>query len=275
MKMPTKIGDKDITGKLDGYALSIKKTSGDCAFSDIDRTEKVAAGDVKIDASLKQDCDYAIILSFGKSSADGKKLDQVFLTSDAHDSKPALPAKVAKESLKGKTEISIKACVSVTELGAKELAVSTAECPSVSDDSVNGTIDPVIPQPGNPASGQAIFTFSKPLTHAIKDNTITLGGEVITSTELPMQCVLAANIIYSAGTRNKLVLIDDNIFNANTGSKKPLDKIVDVGVNVGTGPAMLTEIKILENCASKQPDGFVAAKAFDACLVANNCVQVK
>ncbi|MEI6399289.1 MAG: hypothetical protein WCO71_11010, partial [Pseudomonadota bacterium] len=73
MKMPTKIGDKDVTGKMDGYALSIKKTGGDCAFSDVDRTEKVSAGDVKIDASLKLDCDYAIILSFGKSSADGKK----------------------------------------------------------------------------------------------------------------------------------------------------------------------------------------------------------
>ena len=32
MKMPTKIGDKDISGKMDGYALSIKKTGGDCAF---------------------------------------------------------------------------------------------------------------------------------------------------------------------------------------------------------------------------------------------------
>ncbi len=276
MKMPTKIGDKDVTGKMDGYALSIKKTGGDCAFSDVDRTEKVSAGDVKIDASLKQDCDYAIILSFGKSSADGKKLDQVFLSSDAHDSKPATPAKVAKEDIKGKTEMTIKACVSVTELGAKELAVSAAECPSVSDDSVSGTIDPVIAQPTPPTAGQPIFTLSKPVTNTITNNSIVLAGEVTTATEIPMNCVLAANIVYSAGTQNKLVLIDDHVFAANTGTKKALDKTVDMGINISTGPAMLTEIQILESClASKQPDGFVPAKAFDACLAAKNCVRVK
>jgi hypothetical protein len=275
MKMPTKIGDKDVTGKMDGYTLSIKKTGGDCAFSDIDRAEKVASGDVKIDASLKQDCDYSIILSFGKSSADGKKLDQVFLSSDAHDGKSATPAKVAKEDLKGKAEITIRACVSVTELGAKELGVSAAECPSVSDDSVSGTIDPQIAQPKPPTPAQPIFTFSKPLTNKITNNSIALAGEVTTSTEMPAKCVLAANIVYSAGTQNKLVLIDDNVFDANTGTKKVLDKTVDMGINISTGPAMLTEIQILESCSSKFPDGFVAARAFDACLAAKNCVEVK
>ena len=275
MKMPTKIGDKDVSGKMDGYDLSIKKTGGNCVFEDINRIEKTTAGDVKINASLKQDCDYAIILSFGKASADGKKLDQIFLTSDAHDSKPAAPAMVAKADLSGKSEITIRACVSVTELGSKELGVSAAECPSVSDDSVNGTIDPIIAQPTPPAAAKSIFALSKPVTNTINNNVIALTGEVTTATEIPMQCVLAANIIYSAGTQNKLVLIDDNVFSANTGTKKSIDKRVDMGINISTGPAMLTEVQILENCASSFPAGFVAAKAFEKCLASQNCVQVK
>ncbi len=270
MKMPTKIGDKDITGKMDGYSLSIKKTSGDCVFTDVDRIEKVAAGDVKIDASLKQGCDYSLLLSFGKSSADGKKLDQIFLTSDAHDNKPQSPTQIKKDELQGKTAITVKACVSVTDLGAKELGVNASACPSVADDSTETTIDPVIAQPS------AIFKLTKPVAPSISgSNLLLVGGEISAVATANRYCAVAIETKFM-GTAFKRVMLDDAVIEVKPGDKKTIDKTIDIKEITNAGPNNVSEVKIFEFCQDTKPSATVTALSMiDACTAANNCLAIK
>lgn len=270
MKMPTKIGDKDITGKMDGYYLSIKKTAGDCVFTDIDRVEKVTAGDVKIDASLKQGCDYSLLLSFGKAAADGKKLDQIFLTSDAHDNKAATPTQIKKDELQGKTAITVKACVSVTELGAKELGVNASACPSVTDDSTETTIDPVISQPS------ITFKLSKPVTSSITGTNLVLsGGEVTSVATAAKFCAVAIETKFM-GTTNKRVMLDDAVLEVKSGDKKAIDKTVDIKDILDAGPNNIVEVKVLEICQDTKPANTMTAQSMiDACTASNSCLIVK
>ncbi len=266
MKMPTKIGDKDVSGKMDGYHLSVKKVGGTCVFADIDRSEKITTGDVKIDASLKQGCDYSILLSFGIAAADGKSLEKIYLTSDAYDAKPANATIVKQDDIKGKTEITIKACVSVTTLGAKDLGVSVAECPSVSDDSVNGTLEPVIPQPV-----QTTFKLTKAPIATLKDGKVQITGELMAVNSKTSYCGLALNIkITGWGTR--FMYIDDNVVEAKSGDKKPFEKSFDAKDVPDMDPGNLGAVTVFEACGETKPDP--TKKATDLlkdCLNAGKC----
>ena len=269
MKMPTKIGDKDISGKLDGYHLSVKKTGGDCTFIDIDRMEKVSSSDVKIDASLKQGCDYSLMMSFGKASADGKKLDQVFLSSEAHDSKPATPTMVKKDDLKGKSEITIKACISVTDLGAKELGVSQMECPSVADDSVDAILEPVI------AQATSIYKLSKQLTQEVQAKTLRVSGDVSSSNTATMFCALGLEVQFLGNTLIR-EMADDAIIEVKAGDKKSLSKSINIAEVTDQGPYQITEVRLMESCQNTKPDAATTAlQMIQKCNSAKTCVQVK
>jgi hypothetical protein len=270
MKMPTKIGDKDITGKMDGYSLSIKKTGGDCIFTDIARVEKVAADDVKIDASLRQGCDYSLLLSFGKVSADGKKIDQIFLTSDAHDKKAALPTAIKKEELQGKTAITVKACVSVTELGAKELGVSLAACPSVADDSTETVIDPVIAQPS------LTFKLTRPATPTISGSNLLLSAGEITSISSAVKfCAIAAEVKFM-GTAMKRAMLEDAVIEVKPGDKKNIDKTIDIKEITDAGPNNVSEVKIMESCLDIKPEASTTALSLiDKCTASGTCTVIR
>jgi hypothetical protein len=269
MKMPTKIGDKDVTGKMDGYQLSVKKTGGTCVFSDVERTEKVSDGDVKIDATLKQGCDYSIALSFGIASTDGKQLEKVYLSSNAYDGKTSNPTLVKQDDLKGKSEITIKACVSVTSLGAKDLGVSAAECPSVADDSVNGTLEPVIPQP-TPTS----FKISKAATATIKDANVLINGEVTSIDPKTVFCGLALHVKIN-NSAPKVLYVDENILEVKINDKKPFEKSFDAKEVPAMDPNNIGAISVLELCTETKPDP--TKKAHDLlkdCLATGKCPVV-
>jgi hypothetical protein len=269
MKMPTKIGDKDVSGKMDGYHLSVKKIGGNCVFSEIDRTEKIAAGDVKIDASLKQGCDYSFILSFGIAATDGKSLEKTYLTSDAYDGKSANATIVKQDDIKGRNEITIKACVSVTPLGAKDLGVSVAECPSVSDDSVNGTLEPVIPQPN-----QTTFKVSKAPLASMKDGKVLITGELTAVSPKTVYCGLGLNIkIIGWGTR--MLYIDDSVIEAKLADKKSFDKSFDAKDIPDMDPGNLGAITIFEFCSDVKPDPTKkAADLLRDCMATGKCPVV-
>lgn len=270
MKMPTKIGDKDITGKMDGYSLSIKKTGGDCTFTDIDRVEKVDVGDVKIDASLRQGCDYSLLLSFGKASADGKKIDQIYLTSDAHDNKQAMPTLIKKEELQGKSSITVKACVSVTALGAKDLGVNQAACPSVADDSTETIIDPVI------AQTSSTFKLSKPVTPTISGSNLILNGGELTSVAPGVKyCAIAIEAKFM-GTAFKRIMLEDAVAEVKPADKKSIEKTIDIKEILDAGPNNISEVKILEACQDSKPDATTTALSLiDKCVASNTCLVVK
>jgi len=271
MRVPTKIGDKDISGKIDIYNLTIKKTGGSCTFVDIDRTEKIASGDVKIDASLKQDCDYSILLSFGKASTDGSKIEKLLLSSDAHDNQPALPTLVKKEDIKGKTEITIKACVSVTALGAKELGVNPAECSSVSDDSINSTLEPVIPA-GSTATS---LKLTRMMTATAEGAQVTMSGEVTSSASSTKYCGIAVDAVYGPNV-SKVVYMDDDFIEIKAAAKTPLTKTFNLDIPSGNGPLVFTELKVMEQCFDNKPAATVrVATLFDNCMAAKNCPVVR
>jgi hypothetical protein len=272
MKMPTKIGDKDVTGKMDGYRLSVKKSGGDCVFTDIERSEKVQTGDVKIDASLKQGCDYTIMMSFGMASADGKSLEKIYLSSDSFDGKKANPTLVKKEDLKGKSEITIKACVSVTAMGATELGVSAAECPSVADDSVDGTIEPTIPQP----AGTTTFKISEPVTMKFADQgaSVSVTGSLTSQNPKTVWCGLALVIDINAAGK-KTLYVDENVLEVKTGDKKAITTAFN-GMEVpNLDPANLLSATVLESCVETKPEaGKKAADLMKECLASGKCPVV-
>lgn len=269
MKMPTKIGDKDITGKMDGYHLSVKKTGGDCVFTDIDRTEKISASDVKLDATLKQGCDYALMLSFGKVASDGKKMDQIFLSSEAYDDKPAAPTFVKKEELKGKSSITIKACVAVTSLGAKELGVNVMECPSVADDSVDTTVEPYVPQP------TGTFKISKDITYNVQTSALVVSGELTSSATKTMYCALAVEAQF-LGSSMKREILDDAVTEVKPSDKRTIDKTIDIKDIVDKGPYQISEVRVIEACQDTKPDASTTGTTMIAkCVEAKNCAVVK
>jgi hypothetical protein len=271
MRVPTKIGDKDISGKIDIYNLTIKKTSGSCTFVDIDRTEKIVSGDVKIDASLKQDCDYSILLSFGKASTDGSKIEKLLLSSDAHDNQPALPTLVKKEDIKGKTEITIKACVSVTALGAKELGVNPAECSSVSDESINSTLEPFIPA-GSTATS---LKLTRMMTATPEGAQVTMSGEVTSTASVTKYCGLAVEAFYGTNL-SKLVYVDDDFTEIKAAAKTQLTKTFTLDIPPGNGPLMFTELRVMEQCFDNKPgDNVKVSTLFESCMAAKSCPVVK
>ena len=139
-----RVPEKDSKGSaftVEGFSIQVKKDAGDCSFTDIDSTNKIAARDGNITESLKQDCDYSIKLSFGKLSDDGKSMKEVYLTNAEHDGKPAQLIMIKKAELKGQTKITVKACVSVTTLGATALTIAPGECLVVTDQTSDVSID--------------------------------------------------------------------------------------------------------------------------------------
>lgn len=270
MRVPTLIGNKDVSGKLTGYSLQVKKTGGSCEFTDIDRTEAVGSDDVKIDAKLKQECDYSILLSFGKISADSQKLDKVYLTSDAYEGKPAKPAIVKKEDLKGKTEITIRACVSVTAVGAQDLGVNAAECPSITDNSINN------PQP----SGQATPTstalkLSKTMTGTAEGNQVIFSAEVTSSSSATKFCGIAVEAFYEEPSP-KLVVLTQNFVEIKAGAKATINETVNFETGTLSGPLSFTELRVLEQCMDTKPDATVKlGDLFSKCYTSKSCPQVK
>jgi hypothetical protein len=269
MKMPTKIGDQDISGKMDAYDLSIVKTGGDCTFTDIKRFEKVTSGDVKIDASLKQGCDYELMLSFGKASEDGKKLEMVYLTSDAHDNKEKKPTAIRQDDLKGKTAITVKACVSVTELGAKQLGVSTAACPSIADETTDAVIEPII------AQSALTFKITKAWAASISGTKFQLtGGEITSVASSTSYCALAAAALFN-GDRAKQFMIEDAIFEVKPSDKRVIDKSFDIQ-DLGPSPSVLVESRVIAFCQATKPEATTTAQSLiDKCLAAKSCDWVK
>ncbi len=140
MKVPAK-DSKGTAFTVEAYSMQIVKGAEACTFKNIDSTNKITAGEGSISESLKQDCDYTVKLSFGKLAADGKTLEAIYLTNDAHDGQEAKLASIKKEDLKGKAAISIKACVSVTKAGAEALKITESECVSITDSSSDVAID--------------------------------------------------------------------------------------------------------------------------------------
>jgi predicted small secreted protein len=126
---------------VEGYTIQIKKTGGDCLFTDILKTDKIVTGEAKIQESLTQNCDYSLQLSFGKLAADGNSVEGVYLTNGAHDGKVPNLAIVKKSDISGQSKVSVKACVSVTTAGIAALSISGGECLSVADTSVDVEID--------------------------------------------------------------------------------------------------------------------------------------
>lgn len=140
MKVPEK-DSKGTAFSVEGFSIQVKKDAGDCSFTDIDSTNKIAAQGGNISESLKQDCDYSIKLSFGKLSDDGKSMKDVYLTNAEHDGKPAQLVLVKKADLKGQSKITVKACVSVTALGVTELKIAAGECLAITDQTADVSID--------------------------------------------------------------------------------------------------------------------------------------
>lgn len=262
MQVPSKIGPVDITGKITGYKLQVKKTGGSCDYTDLDRTEKIDELDLKIDAKLKQDCDYAITLSFGLIAQDGQTLEKVYLTSDAYDSKPARPALVKKEELKGKAEITIKACVSVTATGAQDLGVNAADCPSVTDNSIG-----VKPAPATVISQS--LKLSKAMTGTPEGYEVFFSGEVMSAAAITKYCALGIDAYYDAANP-KFVIFDEAFIEVKPGEKLSLNKSITVDVGPLSGPLSFSELRIMEQCVDKKPDA--TAKASDAFL---KCYQEK
>lgn len=268
MKMPTKIGDKDVTGKMDGYHLVISKSGGDCAFTDVDRTEKVAAGDVKIDASLKQKCSYLILLSFGKMSSDGKTLERIFLTNDKHDNKPGNPASVQQANLDGKNSITIPACVNVTELGSKELGVSQLECPSVADSSIDATIEPIIMNDTND------IKLTSPISQSVQGANLLLSAEAVTASAETQYCALSFEIQFAGNTTTIRELAGDSIFEFKVQDKKQLSKTIDIKQITDQGPYQISSVKLLKACQTSKPEPTVTAKQLiDSCSAVKTCKE--
>jgi hypothetical protein len=270
MRVPTMIGNKDVSGKITGYSLQVKKTAGSCEFSDIERTEAVGTDDVKIDAKLKQECDYSILLSFGKISTDLKKLDRVYLTSDSYEGKPAKPAVVKKEDLKGKTEITIRACVSVTSEGAQDLGVNAAECPSITDNSINN------PQPSNtvmPISTD--LKLSTSMTGTAEGNQVLFSGEVTSSSTATKYCGVAVEAFYEEPSP-KLVVLTQNFVEIKAGAKLAINETVNFETGTLSGPLSFTELRVIEQCMDTKPDATVkVADSFTKCYASKTCPQVK
>lgn len=270
MRVPTMIGNKDVSGKLTGYRLQVEKTGGSCEFTDIDRTEAVGTADVKIDAKLKQGCDYSILLSFGKISADSKQLDKVYLTSDAYEGKPAKPVLVKKEDLAGKSEITIRACVSVTALGAQDLGVNAADCPSIADNSINN----------NQPSGQVTPTstslkLSNSMTGTAEGHQVLFSGDVTSSATVTKYCAIAVEAYYENPTP-KLVVLTENFVEIKAGAKAQFNETVDFETGTLSGPLSFTELRVLEQCLDTKPAADVkVADVFAKCYANKSCPQVK
>ncbi|MEI6834055.1 MAG: hypothetical protein WCL28_08670 [bacterium] len=270
MQVPSKIGPIDITGKITGYSLQVKKTGGSCDYTDLDRTEKIGELDVKIDAKLKQECDYAITLSFGNIGQDGQTLEKVYLTSDAYDSKPARPALVKKEELKGKAEITIKACVSVTTLGAQNLGVNAADCPSVTDNSIA-----VIPQPAPASVISQTFKLSKSMTGTAEGYEVFFSGEILSAAASTKYCAIAIDAYYDA-TTPALVIFDEAFIEVKPGEKLTLNKSITVDVGPLSGPLSFSELRVMEQCLDKKPGATAkASDAFAKCYPGKICPVIK
>ncbi len=270
MRVPTMIGNKDVSGKITGYSLQVKKTAGSCEFSDIERTEAVGTDDVKIDAKLKQECDYSILLSFGKISADPKKLDKVYLTSNSYEGKPAKPAVVKKEDLKGKTEMTIRACVSVTAEGAQDLGVNAAECPSIADNSIN---NPLPSDPTMPIS--TALKLSKSMNATAEGNQVLFSGEVTSSSTAIKYCGIAVEAFYEEPSP-KLVFLTQNFVEIKAGDKLAINETVNFETGTLSGPLSFTELRVLEQCMDTKPDATVkVADAFTKCYASKTCPRVK
>jgi hypothetical protein len=266
MQVPSKIGPVDITGKITGYKLQVKKTGGTCDYTDLDRTEKIGELDLKIDAKLKQDCDYAITLSFGLIAQDNQTLEKVYLTSDAYDSKPARPALVKKEELKGKSEITIKACVSVTTIGAQDLGVNAADCPSVTDNSIG-----VKPEPAPVTAISQALKLSKAMTGTAEGYEVFFSGEITSAVATTKYCALGIDAYYDAPSP-KLIIFDEAFIEVKPGEKLSLNKSITVDVGPLSGPLSFSELRIMEQCVDKKPD--TTAKASDAfvkCYLDKTC----
>jgi hypothetical protein len=264
------IGNKDVSGKITGYSLQVKKTAGSCEFSDIERTEAVGTDDVKIDAKLKQECDYSILLSFGKISADPKKLDKVYLTSNSYEGKPAKPAVVKKEDLKGKTEMTIRACVSVTAEGAQDLGVNAAECPSIADNSIN---NPLPSDPTMPIS--TALKLSKSMNATAEGNQVLFSGEVTSSSTAIKYCGIAVEAFYEEPSP-KLVFLTQNFVEIKAGDKLAINETVNFETGTLSGPLSFTELRVLEQCMDTKPDATVkVADAFTKCYASKTCPRVK
>lgn len=271
MRVPTLIGTKDITGKLTGYTLRITKTGGSCEFAEIFRTESLVSGDIKIDAKLKQECDYAVLLSFGQISSDEKKLDKIFLTSDEFEGKPARPAIVKKEDLRDKTEVTVKACVSVTSVGATELGVNAADCPSITDNSLGNNVAPT-PAPIGPTSPS--LKLSKVMSGTAEGYEVFFSGEVTSVANASKFCVFAIDAYYEAPTP-KLVVLEDSFLEIKAGEKLALNKSVTVDAGPLTGPLSFSELRLLEQCFDKRPENSVKAlDLFTKCYNDKNCPVV-
>jgi hypothetical protein len=270
MRVPTLIGNKDVSGKLTGYSLQVKKTGGSCEFTDIDRTEAVGTDDVKIDAKLKQECDYSILLSFGKIAVDGNKLDKIYLTSDTYEGKPAKPATVKKEDLIGKTEITIRACVSVTAVGAQELGVNAAECPSIADNTINNT------QPsGQTTPASTALKLSKSMTGTAEGNQVLFSSEVTSSSTATKYCGIAVEAFYEEPTP-KLVVLTQNFIEIKAGAKASINETVNFETGTLSGPLSFTELRVLEQCVDTKPDAAVkVGDLFTTCYASKSCPQVK
>lgn len=274
MQIPSRIGAIDVSGKITGYNLQVKKTGGDCDFIDLMRTEKVDASDVKIDAKLKQDCDYSITLSFGSISGDGQSLEKVYLTSDSYEGKPARPALIKKEDLKGKSEITVKACVSVTALGAQVLGVNAAECPSISDNSIGGSSKTPLP-PANPSSFSSNLKLSKAMSGTAEGYEVFFSGEILSTASLTKYCAIGFDVYYEA-PNPKLVVFDDAFIEVKPNEKLSLNKSITVDVGPLSGPLSFSEIRVLEQCTDQRP-GITekAGAALMKCYADKNCRVIR
>lgn len=272
MQIPSRIGAIDVSGKITGYNLQVKKTGGDCEFIDLIRTEKVEASDVKIDAKLKQDCDYSITLSFGSMSGDAQALEKVYLTSDSYEGKPARPALVKKEDLKGKSEITVKACVSVTALGAQELGVNAAECPSISDNSIGGSRK----EPPAPASNfSSNLKLSKAMSGTAEGYEVFFSGEILSTASVTKYCAIGFDVYYEA-PNPKLVVFEDAFIEVKPNEKLSLNKSITVDAGPLSGPLSFSEIRVLEQCSDQRP-GITekAGAALMKCYADKNCPVVR
>jgi len=270
MQVPSKIGPVDITGKITGYKLQVKKTGGTCDYTDLDRTEKIGELDLKIDAKLKQDCDYAITLSFGLIAQDNQTLEKVYLTSDAYDSKPARPALVKKEELKGKAEITIKACVSVTTIGAQDLGVNAADCPSVTDNSIG-----VKPEPAPVTVISQALKLSKAMTGTAEGYEVFFSGEITSAVVTTKYCALGIDAYYDA-PNPKFIIFDEAFIEVKPGEKLALNKSITVDVGPLSGPLSFSELRIMEQCVDKKPDATAkASDAFVKCYLDKTCPVVR
>lgn len=274
MQIPSRIGAVDVSGKITGYNLQVKKTGGDCEFTDLIRTEKVEASDVKIDAKLKQDCDYSITLSFGSIAADSQALEKVYLTSDSYEGKPARPALVKKEDLKGKSEITVKACVSVTALGAQELGVNAAECPSISDHSIGESPkEPTTPPP--PSRFSSNMKLSKTMSGTAEGYEVFFSGEISSTASVTKYCAIGFDVYYEAATP-KLVVFEDAFIEVKPNEKLSLNKSITVDAGPLSGPLSFSEIRVLEQCSDQRPAITEKAGAtLMKCYADKNCPVVR